>query len=152
MGRECRKYEIEIVAVAGGDLGVEVMDHLEHCSRCADLRAGALSLASLDAPSISPVGAVALARGALRGGDRRRPPLWIAPLLSASTSAAALILYFGLLGVPSSTTIPLSVTGGEAVVEGSVTDLPSLTEITLPEEFEASHDLLFTERSREVER
>lgn len=144
MGQTCKEYEIEIAATASGDLDADVAAHVERCPGCAGLRADALRLTNEGGPSLSAEAAVAIARSAVRDGPRRRPLLWIAPLLSASASAAALILYFGLAATPADT--PDSPAG-----ESAITNLPRLTDMPLPESFEASHDLLFTHTTTEDE-
>ncbi len=155
MERECQKYELEIAAAAGGDLAPDTRDHIAECPRCAALRRDTSRLARLGSPRISSEAAVARARAAVRRGGRRDGlPLWAAPLLSASASAAALILYFGLAAAPASRAPAPVVEGSELRSSGertSVTTLPTLDEMTLPDAFEASYDLLFTGSSQEDE-
>lgn len=150
MSKDCTKYELEIAAAAGAELPREVSDHLSGCAHCAELRADALTLAGGRGPSHTPAAALALARSALeKRKASKTAPLWGAPLVSASASAAALILYFGLAAAPASTTVQLDTTPepenastDEAVESDFTPRLPNLAELPLPDSFEASHDML----------
>ncbi len=148
MERDCEKFEIEIAAAAGGDLSTDVLEHFESCAHCSALRDHTLALAETSAPSLSSEAAVTKARSAMSTPEHYRAPLWVFPLLSASASAAALILYFGLSS-------PIEVTEAlqpvQAMEESSVTEFPSLNDLALPEGFEASHDLLLTQTTTEDE-
>lgn len=137
----CERFEIEIAAAAGGEVSAEVAAHLAGCPACARLREATLAFSSAGAgePRLSSAAAVAMARRAL-AGPRRRAVLWVAPLLSASASAAALILYFGLAQPAGATS------ASRAEVDAPVL-APALSETRepeLPDSLRALRELILT--------
>lgn len=148
MSKDCKEYEIEIAAAGASDLPVHVAHHADGCSRCALLREEALAMAGTAAPGDARA-AKAIARRAIDQAQRRHPLVWAVPLLSASASAAALILYFGIFHAPASS-------AGDA--RGGLTaeatprykgTVPEAGELELPDSLRAVSDLLLDETSKE---
>ena len=149
MTRPCREHEIEIGAAAGAALEPEVERHLEECAGCRALRRETLAMAGAarveaGAPA---AGLRALAREAVEEARGRRPALWAVPLLSASASAAALILYFGIFHAAAE---PVeSTVGNSPRTEQTVT---ADTQVTLPDSLQAVSDLLLVQPGKESRR
>jgi hypothetical protein len=136
----CERYEIEIAAAGGGELAADVEAHLAGCASCARQRAAAQALAgaSRGAHRIGPGAAVAMARDALAGRGTRGA-LWVAPLLSASASAAALILYFGLAAAPAEAT---ATSPAERAAPTLAPALDEASEPELPDSLQALRELI----------
>lgn len=144
MTSRCHEHEKEIAAAAGGDLDARVERHLERCPECRALRQQTLELVSAarTEPGAHPEGMRAIARDAVRRARDRRPALWAVPLLSASASAAALIIYFGFFHA----------TAGEQATEttpGSTITVTGTTQVTLPDSLRAVSDILLEETDKE---
>ena len=148
MNDRCRAHERAIDAAAGGELAAAEEAHIERCTECAARRAATLRMTGLLRGTELPAeGAVALARSALERRSARQPVLWVAPLLSASASVAALILYFGLAGAPGATTSETEQRVADTSDDHTTAYVPSLEAsdaVTLPESLQAINGLVFT--------
>ncbi len=146
MSSRCRKFKIEIAAAAGGRLPAKVEEHIAGCSSCAEFQGATQNLASTFRrdEGISQEAAVALARGALAKSEGRvQRAIWIAPLISASASAAALILYCGLFGANTVVTNVAQTEELEATTERYLApSLPVAEETALPDSLRAVRELL----------
>ncbi len=143
MSNPCHEHEMEIAAAAGGALEAHVERHLQGCPGCRALRqeTSALAGASRIEPGAFP-GLGAIARDAVREARGRRPALWAVPLVSASASAAALIIYFGIFHAPAGEQAT-GTSGGSAV---TVTEAP---QVALPDSLRAVSDLLLEHSEQE---
>lgn len=100
--KDCTRHREEIASAAGDALTGEVREHVESCPSCQAARLRALALARVaaeNAPAYSIVHAEAVARRAR--ARTRRTFIWAAPLISASATAAGLILFFGIALSPA---------------------------------------------------
>jgi hypothetical protein len=140
VSEKCHEYEVAITAAGADDLEAHVEEHLEACASCARLREQALALSGMGDVPGDAAASLAVARRAVAQVRRRRPLLWAVPLLSASASAAALILYFGIYHAPAS--------GVDASPAFAAT-LPESQEISLPESLRAVSDLLLAGNTKE---
>lgn len=155
MSGSCTKFAEEIAAAAGGVLSGETITHLESCESCAALRKDTLSWAQAmgQGEELSSQAAVAMARRALERKEKRKGALWIAPLLSASASAALLILHFGLATptverVEEQSTVEVSTTESDVGVEPLTPTLPSTSSPNLPASLSAMRDLLLVNQDQ----
>jgi len=145
--KRCHEHEIEIVAAAGGKLDVPVQQHLERCSGCRKLREETLAMAGAARADVdAPAERIrAIARDAVRVARGRRWALWAAPLLSASASAAALIIYFGIFHAAA------EVADADAAAESTQT-MTEATQVMLPDSLRAVSDLLLEQTEQESKR
>jgi len=150
VGNDCKTFEIEIAAAGPGDLAAEVALHVDACPACRALREGALALARASAPGeeADASRARAIAARAARSARRPAPGLWAIPLLAASASAAALILYFGLFHATAQGS------AGQEVEEQACVDvseiLPEDRSVELPDAIRAVSDLMMEGMDKEV--
>lgn len=146
MSDDCTRHEREIAAAAGADLPDDVQAHVDGCPGCARLRGAALALSRDMVPD--PVDAstvLTLANRALAEARAPSPAYWIAPLISASATAAALILYFGFGDATHREEEGFSMTHRSMEVADDTDDL-------LSEELRAVSDLLLLQQHGEVTR
>ncbi|HUU03012.1 MAG TPA: hypothetical protein VM425_16385 [Myxococcota bacterium] len=151
MKGKCTEIEREIVAAMGAGLNQAVMEHIGQCESCARLHADALCLAGYrDRPALSSEAAVDLARSALRNERSQKPKLWVFPLLSASASAALLILHLGLASAPSPAVITGVDDGTGATLAGSLLSVLSKSyKAPLPDLLQAVNEMLFIRSDQE---
>lgn len=151
MKKGCKHYKVEIAAAGKGELEPQIAHHLESCPSCARFRAETLVLAQDVLIEQGPEGAsegasLHLARRAI--SDKRKSSLWIVPMLSASASLAALILFFGFgfAAEPSE----VSAEAEEQRVSPYLTpSVPEAGEYSLPDSLEAINDLFLSRDGNE---
>lgn len=151
MEKRCHEIHVEIAAIGSGELSTELQEHVKECESCSRLRADAVALATAVSPEnsreISAAAAVSMARRATANKERPRFTLLIAPLISASVTAAALILYFGIvtptaLGDSSEQTEVLSESSQPGTVLALTPSIPASSETTVPDSLLALRSLL----------
>lgn len=152
MTERCKEHEIEIAAAGAGELPERTRHHVETCRACARLRGDARALAGASgrAGEIPSRQARALARSALRDAGSRRTALWIAPLLSASASSAALILYFGIHDPSTSQADPNEKERTADASERRTQILPEAGQVSLPDSLKAVSEMLVQNTDKEM--
>lgn len=161
MEKRCHEIHVEIAALGGGELSAELQEHVKECKSCARLRADAVAMATAvsveKGREITPAASVAMARRALANKGQPRTTLLIAPLISASVTAAALILYFGIVTPTtlrdSSNQATEPSESSQSVTASVLTpSIPEAPETTVPDSLLALRSLLLvTEEGGEVE-
>jgi len=133
---DCETCLKELASLGPDEPEGDVKAHLDACPRCRAALGQMRSIAataSARIPVYTPSHGLAIARRALSEAHTRHRGLWIAPLVSASATAAGLILWFGLAPPPQPTTQrPPETESWEATEELELPDeLRSISEIFL---------------------
>jgi hypothetical protein len=152
MRTTCHEIRVEIATRGGGELTAELKEHIERCEACERFLADTVTIATAVSPEsskeISPAAATAMARRALANQERRKLTVWMAPLLSASATAAALIVYFGLVTptlIESSEETTGPAESSQSSNVGVLTPtIPSASVTDLPESLSALRTLIVT--------